>query len=66
VGIFLINANLTTQFAFGKSAERRGRSSVQKKSHICGALKIPCRERAVTVPKFAEGKSKFMFGESIQ
>jgi hypothetical protein len=23
-----------------------------------------CRERAVTVPKFAEGKSKFVFGES--
>jgi hypothetical protein len=25
-----------------------------------------CRERAVTVPRFAVGKSKFMFGESIQ
>jgi hypothetical protein len=37
-----------------------------KKSNICGVLKIPCRERAVTVPKFAEGKSKFVFGESIQ
>jgi hypothetical protein len=25
-----------------------------------------CRERAVTVPKFAEGKSMFVFGEFIQ
>jgi hypothetical protein len=27
-----------------------------KESHICGVLKIPCRERAVTVPQFCVAK----------
>jgi hypothetical protein len=34
----------------------------KKTVYLCG-LKIPCRERAVTVPKFDEVKSMFVFGE---